>query len=86
MCDVDAMLDGIAPETFDRWVAFRKLELDPDEWLREILKRGFAALCNCQGAKVTPDDFDPAKDTKEPELVSPREAAAAAAMILPQRS
>lgn len=76
------MLDGIAPEVMDEWIAYRQIEPDPDQWLREILKRGLAAICNCLGAKIKPSDLDPVEDTKEPELVTPRQAAESAAMIL----
>jgi hypothetical protein len=85
MTNVDAMLDRLAPEAVNEWVAFRQVERDPDEWLREIVKRGFAALCNCQGAKVKPDDLDPAKDEEQNKPVSPRQAAAQAELLFRRR-
>jgi len=53
------MLDAISPETFDEWEAFRRLEPDPLDRLREVLKLGFAAVVNAWGVKVEPIDLDP---------------------------
>ncbi len=82
MVDMDKRLDGLSPEAVDEWVAFRRLERDPDEWLREIVKRGFAAVVAASGGKIDPDDIDPAKEEKATPVVSPREAAEQAALIL----
>lgn len=53
------MLDAIEPRQFDEWIAYDRIEPDPDKRLREILKRGFAALVTGWGGKTEPDNFDP---------------------------
>ena len=68
------MLERIEPGEFDWWVAYERLEPDPTERIVEILKLGFAGLCNCWGAKVEPDYFDP--KPKEPVEVAPQQAVA----------
>jgi hypothetical protein len=73
--DVDRWLQTITPETFDKWIAFYRLEPDPDERLREIVKTGFIMLARSWGAEdVKPDDLDRWAEQKT-DLVTPREAA-----------
>jgi len=57
--DVDRMLDEIEPWQFDEWVVFRRIEPDPDEWLREIVRRGFQLVLATQGKGVEAVDLDP---------------------------
>lgn len=52
------MLDAISPQQFAEWIAYRRDNPDPWEVLIETLKLGFAVLCQVQGGKVTPSDFD----------------------------
>lgn len=68
------MLDELSPEQFDEWIAYRSIEPDPWERLIVIVKNGFSALCNAQGAKLEPDVFDTLKQ-QEPEIASPAESA-----------
>lgn len=77
------MLDRMTPRQFDEWIAFRRIEPDPDERLRVIVTTGFLALCHAWGVDLEPEDFDPAlKDQPETsdEMMSPDQAAAAARM------
>ncbi len=57
---------------FDWWEAFDKLEPDPWDRIREVLKLGFAAIVAAwTSAEVDPDSFDPqAKREKEQQFVS----------------
>ena len=76
MLNVDRLLDSVEPRQFDEWLAYWSLEPDERQRIREILKRGFALLANCWGAKITPDDLDPVAKQQEPaKLSTPREAA-----------
>lgn len=68
LVDVDAMLDGMTPEQWDEWQAFYILEPDPMDRIREVLKYGFATMCNTQFATAnpcTPDMFDPSAGRME---------------------
>jgi hypothetical protein len=71
--NVDGMLDGMTPEQFDEWIAFRRIEPDPEERLREIVKLGFSALCAAWGSKLELEMLDPW--AKEPEAMGPGQAA-----------
>jgi hypothetical protein len=69
------MRDSIEPGQMDEWLAYEQIEPDQEDRLREVLKIGFAALCQAWGSKREPKDFDPwHKD--EPQIVSPESAAA----------
>lgn len=74
------MLDELTPRQFDEWIAFRTIEPDIEERIVEILKRGFAALCNVQGAELSPNDFDPVDNEQNQaareQTVSPAQGAA----------
>jgi len=70
------MLSGVDAREFDEWIAYRRIEPDPDERLREILKLGFAAICRLLGNDVSPDRFDPWDDSEPDRPVGPAEAAA----------
>ena len=75
---MEAWRDTIPPEVFDQWMAFDQVEGDPLARVAEILKLGFAALVNCWGGEVRPNDFDPAaKDHPAAHVAVPAEAAAA---------
>jgi hypothetical protein len=74
--DIERQLDGLSPREFDEWVAFRRIEPDPDDRLREIVKLGFAALCRAWGMEISPHDLDPWAEDEAAELVSPNQAAA----------
>ena len=76
--DFDKVMNS-EPHVLDGWIASEELDpvFDP-EVLYEILKIGFAALCNVWGCDVTPDQFDPRKEqtTKPtPVVASPDQAA-----------
>lgn len=53
------MLDEIEPRQFDELVAFREIEPDPDERLREIVRRGFQYVLAAQGREVEDKELDP---------------------------
>lgn len=73
------MLDSISPQQFEQWVTYRRENPDPWDVLIETLKLGFAVLCQVQGGKVTPDDFDVVKrDT----AIEPQDVPDAISMIL----
>jgi hypothetical protein len=57
---VEAMLDGMSPEEFNEWVAYRRLEPDPLIRILCVLKAGLAAIAN--HASFDPEDSDPAPD------------------------
>lgn len=69
------------PHVLDRWIASEELDpvFDP-EVLYEILKLGFAGLCQAWGLDVEPDDFDPRRhgksEPKQTPVASPNQAAA----------
>ena len=65
MLNVDKWLDTIEPRQFDEWLAFRRLEPDPDERLREILKMGLASLLHAWGVKIEPHMLDPVSQKPE---------------------
>ena len=70
------MLDGMTPEEFDEWRAYRELEPDPLGRIAEILKLGFVAVCGAWGLNLTPDTFDPAAETASPVAeVTPNQGA-----------
>ena len=73
------MLDAISPQQLAEWVTYRKEHPDPFEVLIETLKVGFAALCQVQGAKVSPEDFDVVRKEK---AVEPANIPDAISMIL----
>lgn len=75
MLNVDRLLDSLEPRQFDEWIAYWSIEPDERQRIREILKRGFAMLANCWGAKITPDDLDPVPKQQTAVVVKPREAA-----------
>lgn len=87
MLNVDAWLDTIEPWQFDEWVAFRRIEPDPDQWLRSILKLGFAGVCAVCGfgAQIDPEDFDPCSKKLEPIDVTPAQAFAMAKAAIAAR-
>lgn len=66
--DVDRILKEIEPRQFDELVAFREIEPDPDERLREIVRRGFQYVLATQGSEVTSEQLDPWYE--EPEVES----------------
>jgi hypothetical protein len=70
------MLAAVSPEQFDEWVAFDKIEPDPLEKIRVILKYGLSALT--QGLPVKPNDLDPVHVEAAPAVnnVSPQQAVA----------
>ena len=73
------MLDEITPEQFDEWMAFRKLEPDPEERVRTILVNGLGALCHAWGVKLSREDLDPAlKEQTAVQEVTPEQALAMA--------
>jgi hypothetical protein len=74
--DVDRMLDEVSAEQFDEWLAFDRIEPDPLDRIREILKLGFSVLAAGHGARISPAEFDPVKPP-EPAAVTPNQAAAA---------
>jgi hypothetical protein len=53
------MLDEIEPGQFDELIAFREIEPDPDERLREIVRMGFKLVLNAQGKDVPDEMLDP---------------------------
>ena len=73
----------MAPLQMAKWKAFRQIQPDIGDRLCEIAKLGFCAMVNVQGGKCEPDDFEPAPDKKRPTEITPRQAAANAAAILP---
>jgi hypothetical protein len=68
------MLDEIPPEVLDEWIAYRRIEPDPDERLRVIVTTGLTALCNAWGMKLTPEDLDPMLREAEAQEVTPEQA------------
>lgn len=72
----------MTPQEFDEWIAFRRIEPDPDERLRVIVTRGLHGLCRAWGMELEPEDLDPAlKDEPKPsEEMTPDQAAAAMRM------
>lgn len=79
---MDAMLDRMTPQQFDEWVAFRRIEPDPDDRLRVIVTTGLLALCKAWGTDLEPKDLDPVlKDKPEDTpMMTPDQAAQAARM------
>lgn len=72
------MLDGLTPDQFAEWRAFRRLEPDPMERIIQILKLGFATLA---GGGIDPEQFD-LKPSRAPEpAASPTQAAMAFSMF-----
>lgn len=72
------MLDEIEPAQFDEWVAWRELEHDADERLREVVKRGFAAVVSWMlGKEIKPDEFDRWAEPEKPQALTPDQAVAA---------
>jgi hypothetical protein len=57
--DVDRWLANISPKTFDKWVAFKRIEPDEPARLRSIITRGLCFLIAANGGTVGPDDLDP---------------------------
>lgn len=78
------MLDELSPEKFDEWLAYRSIEPDPWERLIAIVKHGFAALCNAQGATMEPDDLDRLMPEQKPDIASPEQAAQMVSQVLGQ--
>jgi hypothetical protein len=77
------MRDAMTPGEMDRWRAFRQLQPDPLERIAVILKLGFTAICNSWGAKLHPDDFEPAAEKKaKDDVMTPNQAAALATSML----
>lgn len=74
--NVDAWLGTIEPSQFDEWVAFRQLEHDPDERLREILIRGLSGLMHAWGAEIDPCELDPWAEEEPPQNATPNQAVA----------
>jgi hypothetical protein len=68
------MLDGVTPQQFDEWLAYRELEPDPLERLIGVVKLGFATLVAAWGMKIEPSDLDPWGS--EPQEASPEQSAA----------
>jgi hypothetical protein len=69
--DVARQLARLAPEEFDEWVAYNRIEADGVDRLAQILKLGFAAVCAAGGMRVDYDSFDPLS----PEKLEKRAAA-----------
>ncbi len=70
------MLDTVTPRQFDEWVAYKRLEPDKLDRLRELVLRGLTFLCNVwSDGKVELKDLDPDYEDPqaEPEFVSPQE-------------
>ena len=69
------------PHVLNQWIASEELDpvFDP-EVLYEILKLGFAGMCQAWGLEVEPDDFDPRRHGEDkPQAtptVSPNQSAA----------
>jgi len=75
--DVDAWLDELTPEQLAEWRAFRQIEPNPIERLREVLKRFAASQCvGPDRQPVEPAEFDPWDDSDETAEVSPDAAVA----------
>jgi hypothetical protein len=71
------MLADVSPREFDELIAFRRIEPDPDERQRQILKLGFAAVCSALGRDISPEVFDPWDESQSAAAVGPAQAAAA---------
>jgi len=69
------MLDGLTPEQFDEWLAYREVEPDPLERLIEILKLGFVAVCASWGMHIRPEDIDPMAANSPGQEVTPTQGA-----------
>ena len=53
------MLDSLTWAEWKEQLAYDAICCDPLERLADILKLGFCALCQVQGADVSPIDFEP---------------------------
>lgn len=71
------MLQEVSPEQFDEWLAFDRIEPDPLERIRVILKFGLSAIA--QHIPVKPEDLDPVniEKTEAPNTHTPEQALAA---------
>jgi len=71
---VDTYLARFTPEQFDEEVAFDRIEPDPLERMRIILKYGLPAIAN--GLAVKPNDLDPLplETPAATNFVSPQQA------------
>ena len=80
------MLDGLLPQEFDEWLAYREIEPDPLDRLFTILRLGFSAVCNAWGGKVEPRHIDPYLEkqagTATVQDVSPDQAVAMVSTVL----
>lgn len=52
----------------DEWLAYRRIEADPDERLRRILITGLMAIAAGVGVKLSPEDLDPMLGQRDEEL------------------
>jgi hypothetical protein len=66
--NVNGLLDSIRPEQMDEWLAYRRIEADPDERLRRILITGLMAIAAGVGVKLSPEDLDPMLGQRDEEL------------------
>jgi len=71
--DVNRLFDTITAKQFDEWEAYKRIEPDKLDRLREIITRGLQCLCNSWGAKLEMKDLDPWHEDPEPESLSPAE-------------
>ena len=53
------MLDELTWRDWQEQLAYESIECEPLERIAEILKLGFAAVCQSWGAEVTIDNFEP---------------------------
>lgn len=72
---MDAVLDGLTPEQFDEWIAYRQIEADPFERLMKTIKIiGLYVIAALGGKDVTFEDLDPTgPDDEKQHKASPRE-------------
>lgn len=70
---MEAWRESIPPEIFDWWEAYDRLEGEPYARIAEILKLGFATLANSWGAKIAPEDLEPAKSHDSSAAKGPAE-------------
>lgn len=58
------LLDTLTIRQWKEQIAFDDLDEDRIGRLAEILKRGFAALCQLKGEDVSPDYFEPMRSLR----------------------
>ena len=68
--DVERQLAQITPQEFDRIVAYERIEPDPPERLREIIKLGICLLARCWGAEIEPKQIDPWHEEADTDVIT----------------